>query len=271
MTKTVLITGSSSGIGKAAAIYFAQKGWQVAATMRSPEKEQVLTAYPNIRLYRLDVMNIDSIQAALKEIHQHQGKVDVLVNNAGYALVGPFEDIRPEQIQQQFETNVFGLMNMTRMLLPHFREQKSGTIINIASIGGRMAFPFWSLYHSTKWAVEGFSDSLQYELEAYHIRVKIIEPGPIKTDFYSRSMDKQSLNPASPYYALASRVLPRMDAYGEKGASPDRVAETIFLAATDHSNRLRYSPDFQGGLFLKLRRCLPDRLFSYFLRKGMLK
>ena len=187
--KTVLITGSSSGIGRAIAHYFQSKGWQVAATMRKPENEQDLDKLENTKLYALNVCDKHSIQEAINSAIDDFGGIDVIVNNAGYGLVGPFEASTEEQIQRQFDTNVFGLMNVTRAIIPHFRECKSGTIINITSVGGRLSFPLYSLYNSTKWAVEGFSESLQYELRQFGIKVKLIEPGAIKTDFYDLSME----------------------------------------------------------------------------------
>ncbi len=181
--KTVLITGSSSGIGKATVLRFQQAGWNVAATMRSPEKEAELGKLEGIALVRLDVTSEDSIAAAIGETIQRFGAIDVVVNNAGYGLVGPFEASTPEQVRRQFETNVFGLMNVVRAVLPHIRERRAGVIVNVASMGGRITFPLYSPYHGTKWAVEGFSEGLQFELEQFGIRVKIIEPGAIKTDF----------------------------------------------------------------------------------------
>ena len=187
MPKTILITGCSSGIGLSTVQFFAKKGWNVIATMRSPEKETELNLLSNVLVCHLDVVDSDSIKKAIEAGIMKFGKIDVLVNNAGFAVGGPFETATEEQIRKQFETNVFGLMNCTRAILPHFRNNKSGMVINVASMGGRISFPYFSLYHATKWAVDGYSESLQYELQNFGIRVKIIEPGAIKTDFYSRS------------------------------------------------------------------------------------
>ena len=175
MKKTVLITGSSSGIGRAAAKLFQKKGWNVAATMRSPQKEKELTNLENVICPQLDVMKVETIRQAVEETKQKFGEINAVVNNAGYGLVGPFEAATQEQIQRQFSTNVFGLMNVTGEVIPYFRERKQGIIANIASIGGRVTFPLYSLYHGTKWAVEGFSESLQHELKPFNIKIKIIE------------------------------------------------------------------------------------------------
>lgn len=187
--KTILITGSSSGIGRATALYFATKGWNVAATMRSPQREFELAKLPNVKVYPLDVTRPETIKEAVAAAISDFGGIDVVVNNAGYGGVGIFEAASQEQIERQFGTNVFGVMNVIREILPHFRERKGGTIINVTSVGGIITFPIYSVYHATKWAVEGFAESLQYELKPFNIKVKNIEPGAIKTDFYDRSQD----------------------------------------------------------------------------------
>ena len=264
---TVLITGASSGIGRATALYFAQQGWNVAATMRTPEKEQVLEQKNNIRLYRLDVTEEASIQHAVEGAIHDFGAIDVLVNNAGFALVGPFEAATPEQIQQQFEVNVFGLMNVTRALLPHFRERRSGTIINVASMGGRLTFPLYSLYHSTKWAVEGFSESLKYELRPFNIRVKLIEPGVIKTDFYGRSQDlvqKEGLTAYDEYSERVSRNVQQSNQYAQ---GPHVVARAIWKAAKSKSQKLRYPVASGAPLLLRLRQFIGERPFNAIIRK----
>ena len=268
MTKTVLITGASTGIGRSTALLFAKKGWTVVATMRSPEKADWITE--NIYPMRLDVTDLESIQTAIANSLTQFGSIEVLVNNAGYALMGAFENCSTEQIRKQFDTNVFGLMEVTRSILPHFRERRSGVIINVASIGGKMAFPLYSLYHSTKWAVEGFSDSLQYELEPFNVRVKLIEPGPIKTDFYDRSADLAK-SELEVYDEFSDKVLANMNKAGEQGAPPEEVAETIYRAAIDSSRQLRYPSDRSARLLLTLRKFLPDSVFSTMIRSSTIR
>ncbi|MCY7276722.1 MAG: SDR family oxidoreductase [Phormidesmis sp. CAN_BIN44] len=268
MAKTVLITGASTGIGLATAKRFQQQGWNVIATMRSPEKTSGLTTLDNTLCLRLDVTNSDSIAQAVTAALEKFSTIDVLVNNAGYALLGAFEACTPEQIERQFATNVFGLMAVTRAVLPHFRERRSGTIINVASIGGKMAFPLYSLYHSTKWAVEGFSDSLRYELEPFNIRVKIIEPGPIKTDFYGRSADPATRPGLTAYDAFVAKVLPKLKQGGDSGSPPGVTAEVIYQASIDASQRLRYPAGGNAGALLLLRKLLPDRIFSTIVRSS---
>ncbi len=265
MNKTVFITGASSGIGKATAALFAQEGWDVVATVRSPERSLDLAQLPRVTVLRLDVTDPATIEQAIAQALAKFSQIDVLVNNAGYAVVGAFETATPNQILQQFDTNVFGLMNVTRAILPHFRHQKRGIIINVASVGGRLTFPLYSLYHATKWAVEGFSESLQYELAPLGIRVKIIEPGPIKTDFYERSMDIISRPDLTDYDKIIQQAMPTMQKAGTNGATPELVAQVIYKAATDHSNKLRYSAN--SALLLMLRKLLPDSLFFQIVRQ----
>ncbi len=270
MTKTIFITGASSGIGRATALYFQKQGWNVVATMRSPDKEtdraDSLAKLDRLICLKLDVTDHQTIIDAVAETIARFGAIDVLVNNAGYGMLGAFETSTPTQIQRQFETNVFGLMETTRAVLPHFRDRKQGVIVNVASIGGRVAFPLYSLYHSTKWAVEGFSESLQHELLAFNIRVKIVEPGPIKTDFYERSAERTS-NPDFPAYdGFSDRILTKLNQIGTTGALPEVVAKTIYKASTDNSWKLRYPADPIAKQLLFIRKLLPDFLFTKIVR-----
>ena len=262
MKKTVLITGTSSGIGKAAVRYFAAKGWNVAATLRKPELETELGTLPGVKLYRLDVMDTPTIKTAIAAALQDFGGLDAIVNNAGYGAVGIFEAATPEQIQRQFDTNVFGVMNVIREILPYFREKRQGTIINITSMGGLITFPIYSVYHGTKWAVEGFSEALQFELKPFNIKVKCIEPGAIKTDFYERSMDLFKKEGLTAYDAYQNIVYANTQKAGEEAPGPEVVAEKIYKAATDNNFRLRYPVGSQSPILLFLRRFLPLGWFT---------
>ena len=266
MNKTVLITGSSSGIGKAAARYFAEKGWNVAATMRTPSKETELAGLPNVRLFRLDVMDADSIRQAITDARTAFGGIDVIVNNAGYGAVGVFEAATPEQIQRQFDTNVFGVMNVIREILPYFREKRDGTIINVTSMGGLITFPIYSVYHGTKWAVEGFSEALSFELRPFNIRVKNIEPGAIKTDFYERSMDLFRKDGLTDYDEYSRVTYANSQKAGADAPGPEVVARKIFQAANDRSFRLRYPAGGQSPMLLALRRMVPLSWFHGIVR-----
>ncbi len=265
MSQTILITGSSTGIGRAAAIYFQQQGWNVAATMRTPEKAGEWAQ--GMFLTRLDVTDAGSIRQAIAATREKFGRIDAVCNNAGYGLVGPFEASTPEQVERQFATNVFGLMNVVREILPVFREQNGGVIINVASVGGRITFPLYSLYHGTKWAVEGFSEGLHYELKQFNIRVKIVEPGPIKTDFYDRSMEVMTKPGLTVYDNYVKNAMPGMDKAGATAPGPEVVAKVIYRAATDGSGRIRYAAN--GAMLLLARRLLPDWAFHRMVKMAL--
>ena len=269
MEQVVLVTGASSGIGKHVALLFQTKNWKVAATMRSPEKAEDLQRIADIECIKLDVTDVESIKSAIAETIEKFGRIDAVVNNAGYGLVGPFEASTQEQIEKQFQTNVFGLMNVCREILPYFREQKRGTIVNIASMGGRITFPLYSLYHATKWAVEGFSEALQYELKEFNIKVKIIEPGPIKTDFYDRSQDLTRKDGLTAYDYFIARAMPNLQKAGEKAPGGELVAQVVYDAVTDGSWKMRYQAN--SKLILTARKLLPDSLFFGLVRNSVLK
>jgi NAD(P)-dependent dehydrogenase (short-subunit alcohol dehydrogenase family) len=271
MTKTVLITGASTGIGLATAKLFQQQGWNVVATMRSPEKDTVLSNLANVLCLAVDVTAVETIHAAIDRAIAQFGTIDVVVNNAGYALIGAFEACEMAEIRRQFETNVFGLMEVSRAILPHFRLRKQGILVNVASIGGRSAFPIYSPYHATKWAVEGFSESVQYELRQFNIKVKIIEPGPIKTDFYGRSITVAKQAGLTAYDDYVARTLPNLNRAGETGSPPEVTAQVIYRAATDSSWKLRYPAGGNAGFLLGLRKLLPDAWFTALMRRGIEK
>jgi len=260
-SKTVLITGASSGIGRATAEYFQARGWKVVATMRNPSVEHELMQLANVHCLALDVHDEASIRDALIESIQLFGSVDVVVNNAGYGALGPFEAASVDQVRRQFETNVFGVMNVMRVFLPYFREKKHGLFVNVSSVGGQVTWPLYSLYHATKWAVEGFTESISYELKQFGIRVKLVEPGAIKTDFYSRSQDVFNKPGLTAYDSYVNRVMPNLQQAGADAPGPEVVAATIFKAATDGSNRLRYPVGSNAPMFLFLRRIIPHSWF----------
>lgn len=243
--KTVVITGASSGIGQATAEFFAARGWNVAATMRNPDKANFSDAgRARIKVYRLDVTDEASISQAIAAVIADFGRLDVLVNNAGYGLVGLFEAMTPEQVRRQFDTNVIGLMNVTRAVLPQMRAQKSGHIINVASVAGRMSLPLYSLYCASKWAVEGFSEALTYELDTHNIKVRLIEPGPIQTDFMTRSLDVADSAISEAYGPFEARVWDAFAVAFADAPGPEIVAKSIHRAATAWPGKwLRYKPN----------------------------
>lgn len=257
MKNTVLITGTSSGIGRATVKYFSARGWNVAATMRTPSKETELQQLPNVKLYALDVTDESSIAQAINAAITDFGGIDVLVNNAGYGAIGIFEAATPQQIQRQFETNVFGVMNVTRAILPHFRSKKNGTIVNVTSMGGLITFPIYSVYHGTKWAVEGWAEALAFELRPFNIKVKNVEPGAIKTDFYDRSQDLFSKEGLTAYDNYQAVTFKNSQAAGANAPGPEVVAKTIFKAASSTGFKLRYPAGMQAKAILILRRTVP--------------
>ncbi|MDJ1502699.1 SDR family oxidoreductase [Xanthocytophaga agilis] len=261
MKKTILITGASSGIGKETAKLFQSKGWNVIATLRTPENETELTTLDNILVTKLDVLDIHSIENAVNEGVRKFGKIDVLLNNAGYGAYGPLESFSRERIIRQFNTNVIGLLDVTKALLPHFRQNKSGVIINISSIGGKMSFPFGALYHGTKFAVEGISESLSYEVEEFGGKVKIVEPGAIATDFSGRSFDFSNEASLTEYQSLVEKTLAGMAILFQNPSSASVVANVIYEAATDGTDQLRYTAGEDAKVMISNRSQLDDKAF----------
>lgn len=267
MAKTVLITGASSGIGKAAVEVFMRAGWQVAATSRSADKK-LFAAWPNVKTYKLDVTNENSIKSAFAKVLADFGTIDAVVNNAGFGLDGIFEAFSDDQIRRQFDTNVFGLMSVTREAIKIMRPAKKGTIIQVSSMGGRLTFPLYSVYHASKWAVEGFSESLQYEASLHNIRIKIVEPGVIHTEFYGRSRMFAKPETQLGYDDFAGRVEAISQNSGTKGKPPEVVARTILKAANDDTRKLRYPSGAPAPLLLLMRKLLPERVFYWLIRRN---
>jgi NAD(P)-dependent dehydrogenase (short-subunit alcohol dehydrogenase family) len=261
MKKTMLITGASSGFGRATANLFHQKGWNVIATMRSPEKEAELSKLDDLLLLALDVTNTKTIDAAIRTGLDRFGRIDVLVNNAGHGSLGALESATEQQIRQQFAVNVFGVIDVTKAVLPVMRQQRSGIVINVSSIGGRVTFPFSSLYHATKFAVEGLTESLQYELNPLGIRLKIVEPGGYKTEFTGRSMSWFNADDLEDYKT-------RLDTFSgllvnwPLSENIGEVAEAIYGAATDGTATLRYAVGRDAAPMLQARQQMDDEAFK---------
>ncbi len=238
MTKRIFITGASSGLGKAATKLFSKNGWNVLATMRKPENETELNKLENVTLLPLDVTNIDQIKSTVEKAVS-MGNIDVVFNNAGYGLAGPFEGASDEQLVQQLNTNLLGVMRVTKAFIPHFREKKNGLFINTTSIGGLIALPFNSVYHATKWGLEGWSESLAFELNPHGIDVKTISPGGIATDFAGRSLVLTSHEAYNKQMESVLTVF--MDPERQKDYSTaEQIAEVVYEAATDGKQKLRY-------------------------------
>jgi NADP-dependent 3-hydroxy acid dehydrogenase YdfG len=261
MGKTILITGSSSGIGKVTAKYFQEKGWNVIATMRSPAKETELTQLDNVLVTRLDVQDSASITSAVAAGIARFGQIDVLLNNAGYGSYGVLEATPMDKIKRQFDVNVIGLLETTQAVLPHFRANQAGIIINISSIGGKMTFPLGTLYHGSKFAVEGISEALSFEMEAIGVKVKIVEPGGVKTDFGGRSFDFTNDESLTEYQELVGKLFAAMEPMQENSSEPIVVAEVIYQAATDGTDQLRYRAGQDAEEILTNRKVADDETF----------
>ncbi|MEM6264932.1 MAG: SDR family oxidoreductase [Bacteroidota bacterium] len=263
MSKTILITGASSGIGKSTAKLFQANGWNVIATMRTPEKEEELNQLDNVLVTKLDVLDVDTIDSALAAGIDKFGKIDVILNNAGYGLMGTFESAKRDSIIRQFGVNVFGLFDVTQKALPHFRANKDGMFINISSIGGRMTFPMMPLYHSTKWAVEGFSESLRWEMAQIGVKVKVVEPGGVATDFGGRSLDMQHSQELTEYNEFVGTFMTAMQQAMDPSnmSTPELIAEVIYTAATDGTDTLRYRAGADAEQLLTARANMADEEF----------
>ncbi len=265
MAKTILITGSSTGIGKTTAKLFHAKGWNVVATMRTPEKEEDLTQLENVLVSRLDVLDLESINTAIAEGIERFGKIDVLLNNAGYGAYGLLEATPRENIIRQFGVNVIGLYDVTKAILPHFRKNKDGVLINISSVAGKITYPLGSLYHGTKFAVEGLSEALSFEMTQIGCKVKIVEPGRIKTDFSGRSFDFCNDEALEEYQEMVKKVFTALGAEAH-ASEPEAVAEVIYTAATDNSDKLRYEVGADAVATLAKRKELDEDIFIKGLR-----
>ena len=270
MRKTVLITGASTGFGKATAEYFAARDWNVVATMRNPDAGQALAALPGVLVTCLDVEDRASIDSAIREGIEHFGAIDAVVNNAGFGLFGVFEGTSREKIQQQFDVNVFGVMDVIRALLTHFRARRSGTIVNVSSGAGVFGLPMISLYNASKFALEGFSESLSYELASQGIAVKIVEPGGVlDTGFGHRSASEagQLALPAGyeDFAAATARVFEGLR--DKRLATSQDVAKVIFDATTDGTDRLRYLATEDIRPLVEARRQTSEEAYMAFMRQ----
>ena len=237
MQKTVFITGASAGLGKATAKLFQSKGWNVIATMRNPEKETELGLFENVTLLGLDVTQPTQIKSVITEVTTRYS-IDLVINNVGVGLVGPIESVDDDLLIQQFETNLIGAIRITQAFLPHFRQRKSGTFINITSMAALVTFPFDSIYHTVKFGLQAFSESISYELAPFGIKVKTVAPGYIHTNF-GNTMPIVS---AEPYKESMTSFLNKMYSMmdPERGSTAEQVANVIYEAAIDDKDQLLY-------------------------------
>lgn len=277
MTKKVaIVTGSSSGIGFETSLMLAENGFNVYATMRDLSKsEKILKMADNKKLQievgQLDVTSEQSVENAISAIVESEGQIDVLVNNAGYGLMGPAEELTIDELREQFETNLFGVLRTTKKVLPVMRKNQQGTIINMSSIVGKIGIPTMSGYVSSKFALEGLMESMRYELEPFGIKVVLIEPGVIKTNFLNSSVfAKKALKETSPYRTLIQKVGEGFSARFENGALPIEVAKAILQAATSTKPDIRYSVGNDATSLLDARRKMSDADFETFFKLNFL-
>ena len=262
MTKTALVTGCSTGIGRATAEALAKAGYETWATARRPE---TLAGIAGVRTAALDVTD----EASMRDVVEQTGGVDVLVNNAGYAEMGPVEAVPVETWRRQFETNVFGLVRMTQLVLPHMRANRWGRVINLSSMGGQLTFPLGGAYHATKYAVEALSDALRLEVASFGVRVVLIEPGPIKSAFEETADDALNRYLGGAYDAQIQQFGALMaGTYSSRlAASPERVAKAIVRAVKRPRSRVRVTP--HAHVLTRSRRLLPDRVWDAALTSRM--
>ena len=272
VSKAVLITGCSSGIGRATAVRLADNGWTVYASARRLASIEQL-AERGCKLLELDVCDEGSMRAAVERVVGAEGAVGVLVNNAGYSQSGAIEDVPMDQVRRQFETNVFGLVRLTQLVLPGMRRQGWGKVVNISSMGGRLTFPGGGFYHATKHAVEAISDALRFEVRGFGIDVIVVEPGLIKTSFGDTAVSaiEEATSKAGPYAdfnaAVARATAGIYDGpFAKLGGGPEAVANKVEKAISARRPRTRYPVTPSARLILTQRRLLPDRGWDAVMR-----
>lgn len=274
--KVALVTGSSSGIGFETAILLARNGFHTYASMRNLEKSNDIIQITSkeklpLQVVQLDVNDDVSVKEAIDKIASEQGRIDVLINNAGYALNGAFEDLAMEEIKDQYETNVFGAIRVTQAVLPIMRNQKSGIIVNISSgtvtMGG---FPGGSAYVSTKYAIEGLSKSMAYELEPFGIRVVLVEPGVIRTNFVNGVIAaKKSQDSNSPYSQIMQKMAANFEPMLKNGASADVVAKVVLNAVTSEIPSPKYFAGKDIETLMETKRNMSDEEFSKMMKQNL--
>jgi NAD(P)-dependent dehydrogenase (short-subunit alcohol dehydrogenase family) len=261
--KVVLITGASSGVGQATARLLSEKGCRVFGTSRNPSRAQ---ATSDIEMLTLDVCDDDSVVACVKTVSDRVGRLDVLVNNAGYELAGALEELSLEEAKAQFETNFFGMIRMVKAVMPLMRQQKGGQIINISSLAGLTTIPFMGIYSASKFAVESYTEALRLEVRPFNIHVSQIEPGFLKTPMMNHR--QTAAGQISAYEPWRQRALAAIREYEEKGPGPDLVARTVLKIMTSEAPRLRYVTGRQAKFVSGLRRFLPEPAFEMGIRRN---
>ena len=257
MTKTIFITGASSGFGKATVELFAAKGWNVAATYRNPTAVNMFAQLPNVKMYKLEVTDDAEVERVAQQAIADFASIDVLVNNAGYCLMGSFEGSTMQQIRRQFETNTIALIAVTKAFVPHFRTQKSGMIFNLSSASAIANYPFISAYGASKWAVRGLSETLAIELAPFNIKVKTIFPGFHATSIFTK-LDAAT-GPGSEFYVKYMDNFRAIRNYVTKGGNPEQVAQTIWNAVEKNNNKRDYLVNRDAKILAFMKRWMSDK------------
>jgi NAD(P)-dependent dehydrogenase (short-subunit alcohol dehydrogenase family) len=260
--RVVLITGASSGVGQSAARLLSQRGYKVFGTSRHPASAEII---PGVEKLALDVRADDSVRACVETVSRRGGRIDVLINNAGYELAGALEETSSQDAQAQFETNFFGVVRMVNAVLPLMRQQERGHIINVGSLAGLSPIPFLGIYSASKFALEGYTETLRYEVKPFNIHVSLIEPAFLKTPMMNNR--QVTANRITEYDLWRERALNAVRAYEEKGPGPELVAETLLEIVSSNTPRLRYLVGQQARSVARLRRLLPAAMYEQGARR----
>ena len=274
MDKVALVTGCSSGIGFETALALAREGYQTYASMRDTKKGakiQEIAKKENlpIAIISLDVDKPESITSAIKQVMTEKKRIDVLVNNAGYGIFGCLEDLTIDELKAQFETNFFAVARLIQEVAPIMRSQKAGAIVNVSSVAGRIGFPGSPAYISSKFALEGLSECLRYELSPFGVNTIIIEPGVIKTNFFGSMRMPKNAKPDSPYSDITNKVVAGVKMMAEMGTPPKEVAETIVKALKEKNPLPRYPVGNDAMMFLEAKKMKTDIEFENYLKKEL--
>ena len=274
MDKVALVTGCSSGIGFETALALARENYHTYASMRDTKKGskiQEIAKKENlaITIITLDVDRPESIKSAIKQIISEKQRIDVLVNNAGYGIFGCLEDLTIEELKAQFETNFFAVARLIQEVAPIMRAQKSGTIVNVSSVAGKIGFPGSPAYISSKFALEGLSECLRYELSPFGVNTIIIEPGVIKTNFFGSMKMPKNVKPESPYVDITNKVVAGVKMMAEMGTPPSEVADVIIKAIKDKNPLPRYPVGNDAIMFLEAKKMKTDIEFENYLKKEL--
>jgi NAD(P)-dependent dehydrogenase (short-subunit alcohol dehydrogenase family) len=274
MEKVALVTGSSSGIGYETSLSLARDGYFTYASMRDLNKAKEIRKISEdeglpLEVIELDVDNEQSVELAINTIFENKGRIDVLVNNAGWGMWGTTEDVSLDEFKEQFETNFFSVVRMIQKVAPIMRKQGTGDIVNISSIAGRIGFPVFTAYNSSKFALEGLSESLRFELRPFGVNVIIIEPGVIKTNFINAMKTAKKADESDVYRDITLKVVTGVKMMAEMGTSPKEVANVIMSAIKDEKSLPRYVVGNDAAMFLEAKKMKTDIEFENYINKEL--